>query len=175
MFEQNPNRNFNIYIIKNDWTLHKVAVVANSKLVVVKVGNELVNIFNKKVCEFILNDDGYKYHSTPIISRSGDITGIQVASSKWRRATTYQYLQFSDKGHRYLSFATDEVKHSAESFGTDLNDVIESNSNRKAIKDSFQENYDSILNHAEDYYPDLEEKIRNMKDFLSDIDVKFGI
>ena len=170
------DRNFKIYIIKNDWTLHTVAVVVNSRLIFIESGNKIIDTFNKKVCERILNDKGYNSNFyPPVIKRSSDIIGIEVASSMWRRATTYQYLQFSDRGHRYLSFATDEVKHSATSFGTDLSSVLQTDSDKMIIKHSFQENYSRILNLAEDYYPHLEEKIRNMNNFLSDINTNFGI
>lgn len=115
---------FNIHILKKDFSPIKIATInrETSKITTVDIGLSSVDNFNSQVCKYIFNDKGYKTEDDEWF-QSEDIKGVCFHILRWRRCTAYLVIQFSPRGTRYLCYFSDEIKHSAQSFGTSMEDV----------------------------------------------------
>lgn len=115
---------FNIHILKKDFSPIKIATVnrENSEITTVDIGLSSVDNFNSQVCNYIFKDEGYKTDDDEWF-QAEDIKGVCFHILRWRRCTAYLVIQFSKVGIRYLCYFSDEIKHSAQSFGTSMENV----------------------------------------------------
>ena len=159
--------NFNVFMIGKQANLIDIAKVENHNVKVTKTGISSVDNFNKQVCDFITKDDGVNQKQVIL---SEDIIGALVTIMRWRRATAYLWIQKSNNGHRYLCYITDELKHSAQSFGTGIESVMRTHI--YTIKETFCE-YKYHEKYTENY-PELNKIFQMMSD-IKNVDKHFGI
>ena len=180
--ENNKNiPKYNIFIIKNeddktDNGLIKVADVFENNNIKIKsqdVNN--VNIQNKKLCDIIVknnscslsNEEKEEILFKPIIT--GDILSIIVDIIFWRRATAFLVIQKSDIGIRYLCYITNKITHYGESFGIDINYVV--NNSIKDIKNRFIFSISEAIEYINEY-SNIAQDLLNMN---NTINTNFGL
>lgn len=127
----------------------------NSKLTLIIPNNSQVNEFNKHILDLVYKDKGYETPSERIVV--DDVTGIIIDVLRWRRCTGYVVLQKSLYGkikYRMLIYLFDKVKHSAVSFGTNIDIVVKQllpHDNDKGIIKKAQENLKN-MNYEDETY-----------------------
>lgn len=180
--ENNVNRvKYNIFILKNendktDNGLVKIADVFENNNIEIKnqdVNN--VNIQNKKLCDIIVKNNSLlvddeirkKILFKPIIT--SDILSIIVDIIFWRRATAFLVIQKSDIGIRYLCYITNKITHYGQSFGIDINYVI--NNSIRDIKNRFISSISEAIEHINEY-PNIAQDLLNMN---NTINTNFGL
>ena len=176
IFKIRMNRDpFKIYLISNNKNIVHIANIKfqnekYSDIDILNINNSSVYNFNNQICNYIICDNIYDCTNKPCVIISDDIIGVLVDRIRWRRATAYLWIQKSNKNYRYLCYMSDEIKHCAECFGTNVNHVIENQLYK--IKDRF-----SKSKFAETYikdYPELQETITSMND-INNVNEHFGI
>lgn len=135
-----------IYIMKNNGSLQEIKD-DNDVLPVIK---EL----NKKICDFIKNDEDDGKDSYSYIIKNGDISLNIFHTMRWRRCTGYLAIQKSNNGIRFLCYLDDTIKHHGQSFGTSVEFV-----SMKQVKDTFLKEMKNI----EEFQNNINIKIFNKK------------
>ena len=161
------NEKTNIFIMKPNSSKIKIGEIYFTKtgtksITIENTKNETVNNFNRKIIEFIKEDNNIE-DNIPFFVFSDDMVGMIFHIMRWRRCTGYLVIQKSDNGTRYLAYLHDKIKHSSTSFGTTCNLV-----KFKDIKEGYQKELPKLkeeINKAE--------KILLLKESINNLSTKF--
>ncbi len=111
-----------VFIVKNNNEFVKVGNLGNDGISIEPSGIDNVDLFNKKVIEYIRSADRIKTEVYDFIE-TPEIVGMVVHILRWRRCTGYLVLQKSFAGNRVICYLLDKVVHSAQCFGTSYLEV----------------------------------------------------
>ena len=147
-----------VFIMKTNGTYQKIGDIvesgsdSNSKsdsknkvIIDPSIAVNTINVFNRKILEFIKDDNGYLPECMKYVE-SGDIRGIILHIMRWRRCTGYLVFQQSNQGNRHLFYIHDKIKHSARCFGTSMEHVEMS-----LVKEAFKNKIPILLKKIEKY------------------------
>lgn len=143
---------YNVFIMKNNFSPSQIATIDGSSIKYVFVNIKSILKLNKKIIDFIKNEDNIQTHPNKYF-KEDDIEAICYNILRWRRCTAYLFIQISKMGYRHLCYFSDEIKHSSQSFGTSMQhvekktiiDIINDNVKNNIIFKAINMNNDSII------------------------------